>query len=176
MAGTFRVKGTTGDVTTCDCCNRRGLRKTVVLMPVDADGMEDGEVTYYGTGCAAKALRTTSYAIRRAARAADLQAVIEARAELRDRAAWSLPLLQRSRDRLVARMEAGEDPATVAEGSANRLGVAVWRYVPARRAEAEAEARAAFAAGGLAAVLAVYDRYAAEVARVSRMDPAVFTY
>jgi hypothetical protein len=176
MGAAFKIMGTTGDVTSCDCCHRRGLRRTVALLPLDADGMEDGEVTYYGTGCAAKALTISSYAVRRAARNADIVAAIERRAELRDRARWALPRLQEFRVRLVARMEAGEDPATVAEGSANRLGVAVWRYVPERRPEAEAEARAAFTSGGLAAVLVVYDRYAAEVTRVSRMDPAVFTY
>ncbi|MBL0778059.1 hypothetical protein G6541_12280 [Streptomyces albidoflavus] len=176
MGANFKIMGTTGDVTSCDCCNRRGLRRTVALQPLDQDGAADGEVTYYGTGCAATALGRSSYSVRRAARAADLQAAMEARAELRDRAAWALPLLQRYRDLLATRMTAGEDPATVAESSAKRLGTAIWRYNPARRARAEAEARDAFTVGGLAAVLACYDRYAAEVTRVSRMDPAVFTY
>ncbi|MCC9686905.1 hypothetical protein [Streptomyces sp. MNU103] len=176
MTAAFRIKGTTADVTACDCCNRRGLRKTVALVPLDRDGMEDGEVTYYGTGCAAKALRTSSHSVRKIARAADLQAVIEQRAQLRDRAAFALPLLERSRALLVTRMEAGEDPATVATGHVNRLGVVMGRYTPARRQEAEAQAREAFATGGLRALLAVYDRYGKEITRVSRMDPEVFTY
>ncbi len=176
MTAAFRIKGTTADVTACDCCHRRGMRKTVALVPLDRDGMEDGEVTYYGTGCAAKALRRSAYSVRKAARAADLQAVMEARAELRDRARFALPLLERSRALLVTRMEAGEDPATVATAHTNRLGAAIGRYVPARRPEAEAEAHAAYTAGGLTAVLAVYDRHLKEITAVSRMDPAVFTY
>ncbi|WP_413808155.1 hypothetical protein [Streptomyces sp. OE57] len=176
MAAAFKIMGTTADVTSCDCCNRRGLRKTVALQPLDRDGNADGEVTYYGTGCAATALAISSYAVRRAARAADLQATIERRAELRDRAAWALPRLQDFRANLVRRMEAGEDPATVADGHANRLGTAVWRYAPERRDEVEAEARDAFTTGGLAAVLALYDRHVTEAARLSRLDPTVFTY
>lgn len=176
MGAAFKIMGTTGDVTSCDCCHRRGLRRTVALLPVDRDGMADGEVTYYGTGCAAKALTISSYAVRRAARAADITATIERRAALRDRAAWALPRLEEFRANLVARMEAGQDPATVAAGHAARLGTAVWRYAPERRDEVQAEARAAFAVGGLAAVLALYDRHVTEAARLSRMDPATFTY
>lgn len=176
MGDAFKVMGTTGDVTSCDCCHRRGLRKTVVLQPVDADGMADGEVTYYGTGCAAKALGWSSYAVRRAARNADIRATIERRAELRDRAAWALPRLEEMRANLVRRMEAGEDAAAVATGHSNRLGTAVWRYAPECREEVVAEARDAFTAGGLAAVLALYDRHITEAGRLARMDPAVFTY
>lgn len=176
MGANFKIMGTVGDVTSCDCCHRRGLRKTVALLPLDADGMEDGEVTYYGTGCAATALRTSSYAVRRAARNADITATIERRAVLRDRAAWALPRLEEFRANLLRRMEAGEDAATVAEGHVNRLGTAVWRYAPERRDEVQAETRAAFSTGGLAAVLALYDRHVNEAGRLARMDPAVFTY
>ncbi|WP_060905255.1 hypothetical protein [Streptomyces scabiei] len=125
MGAAFKIMGTTGDVTSCEHCNRRGLRKTVALQPLDADGVADGEVTYYGTGCAATALRTSSYAVRRAARAADITATIERRAALRDSATWALPRLEEFRANLVRRMEAGEDPATVAAGHAARLGTAV---------------------------------------------------
>lgn len=176
MGAAFKIMGTTGDVTSCDCCHRRGLRKTVALMPLDADGGTDGEVTYYGTGCAATAMAMSSYRVRRAARNADIQATIERRAALRDRAAWALPRLEDFRANLVRRMEAGEDPATVAKGHAARLGTAVWRYAPESRDAVEAEARAAFTAGGLAAVLALYDQHVTEAGRVARMDPAVFTY
>ncbi|MFJ2745462.1 hypothetical protein ACIO3O_38035 [Streptomyces sp. NPDC087440] len=51
------IKGVTDDCTTCDCCGRSNLKRTVALMPLDADGNEEGEVSYYGTGCAAAALR-----------------------------------------------------------------------------------------------------------------------
>jgi hypothetical protein len=176
MGAAFKIMGTTGDVTSCDCCHRRGLRKTVALLPVDRDGAADGEVTYYGTGCAATAMATSSYAVRRAARAADITATIERRAALRDRAAWALPRLEDFRANLMRRMETGEDAATVAAGHAARLGTAVWRYAPERRDAVEAEARAAFNTGGLAAVLALYDRHVTEASHLARMDPAVFTY
>lgn len=37
-------------VTTCDCCGRTGLKKTVVLRD------DNGAIRYHGTGCAAKAI------------------------------------------------------------------------------------------------------------------------
>ena len=176
MGAAFKIMGTTGDVTSCEHCNRRGLRKTVALQPLDPGGVADGEVNNYRTGCAATALRTSSYAVRRAARAADITATIERRAALRDSATWALPRLEEFRANLVRRMEAGEDPATVAAGHAARLGTAVWRYAPERVDAVRAEARAAFTVGGLAAVLALYDRHVSEAGRLARMDPAVFTY
>ncbi|MCX5336881.1 hypothetical protein [Streptomyces sp. NBC_00140] len=51
--------GVVDDFDTCDCCGRRGLKRTVALMPLDAEGNEDGtaeDVVYYGTSCAAAAL------------------------------------------------------------------------------------------------------------------------
>ncbi|MFD8315939.1 hypothetical protein [Kitasatospora purpeofusca] len=50
----FRIKGSTSDVTECDLCGRVELRGTVVMVDLDADGVE-GEVHYFGTSCAAKA-------------------------------------------------------------------------------------------------------------------------
>lgn len=70
MSG-YAVKGTSNDVTVCDHCNRRNLRSTVALVPLDADANEDGEVFYAGTGCAASLLRTTPRKIRNSAQAAD---------------------------------------------------------------------------------------------------------
>jgi hypothetical protein len=55
MGLTYQVKGTTGDVTTCELCGRDELKGTVVLQPLDADGNPDGDPCYFGTGCAAKA-------------------------------------------------------------------------------------------------------------------------
>ena len=46
------ILGVNDDVTTCECCGRAGLKKTVVL---DLGG-EDG-VVHYGSQCAAKSLR-----------------------------------------------------------------------------------------------------------------------
>jgi hypothetical protein len=55
MGVIYKVKGTTGDVTTCELCGRDELKGTVVLQPLDADGNADGDPCYFGTGCAAKA-------------------------------------------------------------------------------------------------------------------------
>jgi hypothetical protein len=46
----YRILGSTNDVTTCECCGRDNLKKTVAL-----DDYE-GNVTYYGETCAAKAM------------------------------------------------------------------------------------------------------------------------
>lgn len=69
-APAYRVKGTTDDITTCDCCGRTNLKKTVILAMLDADGNQEDQ-TYYGTACAAKATAQTSTAIRNAAASAD---------------------------------------------------------------------------------------------------------
>ncbi|WP_327379386.1 hypothetical protein [Streptomyces sp. NBC_01212] len=51
----YKIKGTTDEFTTCDLCGRDELKGTVVLASLDADGNEYGEVSYFGTSCAAKA-------------------------------------------------------------------------------------------------------------------------
>jgi len=72
---TYRVIGTTDDVTTCDVCGRPELKGTVAL---DADG----DITYAGTTCAARLAGRTTRDIRSAARAAN-EARIEADREAR---------------------------------------------------------------------------------------------
>jgi hypothetical protein len=69
MTRAYRIKGTTGDVDTC-AFGHTGLKKTVALAVLDADGNE-GEIIYLGTDCAAKVMRTTETNIRNAASAAD---------------------------------------------------------------------------------------------------------
>jgi hypothetical protein len=51
----FKILGTTQDVETCNCCGRTGLKKTVELGELDADGAVYG-VVHYGVDCAAAAL------------------------------------------------------------------------------------------------------------------------
>lgn len=51
----FVIMGIVDDVTTCECCGRSNLKRTVMLGETDADGNVEN-VTYYGTGCAAVAL------------------------------------------------------------------------------------------------------------------------
>jgi hypothetical protein len=45
-----KIMGITDEVTTCGCCGRNGLKKTIALEI-------DEVLTHYGTQCAAKALR-----------------------------------------------------------------------------------------------------------------------
>ncbi|MEU3734505.1 hypothetical protein AB0E81_34680 [Streptomyces sp. NPDC033538] len=69
----WAVKGIVDDFTECGCCGRRGLKRTVALMPLDADGNEDGtpeDVVYYGTSCAATALGWAQGKVTATARAA----------------------------------------------------------------------------------------------------------
>ncbi|MFJ2627741.1 hypothetical protein ACIO6T_31145 [Streptomyces sp. NPDC087532] len=72
----WTIKGIVDDFDTCGCCGRRGLKRTVALMPLDADGNEDGtaeDVAYYGTSCAATALGWKQGKVTDAARAAQAE-------------------------------------------------------------------------------------------------------
>lgn len=50
--------GTTDEVTTCDCCGRANLKKTIALMVNDFP-------VHYGSECAAKALGITTKQVKR---------------------------------------------------------------------------------------------------------------
>jgi hypothetical protein len=50
MSNTTNIIGTTEEVTTCGCCGKSGLKKTVVI---EVDGTE---ILYYGTVCASYAM------------------------------------------------------------------------------------------------------------------------
>ncbi|WP_406723382.1 hypothetical protein WJ438_00035 [Streptomyces sp. GD-15H] len=69
----WTIKGIVDDFDECGCCGRRGLKRTVALMPLDADGNEDGSVVYYGTSCAATALSWTQGKVADTARAAQAE-------------------------------------------------------------------------------------------------------
>jgi hypothetical protein len=77
MAG-FTIKGITDDTDRCECCGTR-IKRAVALMPLDVDGNEDGDVVYYGTTCAGRALGRKTTWVTNAARGA--QAKWEADAE-----------------------------------------------------------------------------------------------
>lgn len=68
----MEILGTTDAVDTCGCCGKTGLKRTVRMR------LENGEVEYLGTTCAARATGTTAAEARVAAldaqRAADLTA------------------------------------------------------------------------------------------------------
>lgn len=52
MFPSVKLLGISDDVTTCDCCGRTGLKRTVAME------IGDGSLpVYYGTSCAANALR-----------------------------------------------------------------------------------------------------------------------
>jgi hypothetical protein len=67
---TYKVLGTTQDVTDCDCCGRVDLKKTVILGILDADGNVE-DVVHFGTTCAAHAARRTNKEIKQLAADAD---------------------------------------------------------------------------------------------------------
>lgn len=69
----YRFLGTTDDCTTCDCCGKANLKKTVVIMPLGAEGEDEGMPSYYGTTCAARALATTAKAVTEHAGVAERQ-------------------------------------------------------------------------------------------------------
>lgn len=45
----FKIVGITDEVTSCECCGKSNLKKTVALMD------DNGNVTYFGQTCASKA-------------------------------------------------------------------------------------------------------------------------
>jgi hypothetical protein len=57
----FKILGVDDSITSCDCCGKSNLKKTVAL---DAEG----EIVYYGVNCAARALGFTdkTYSTRNA--------------------------------------------------------------------------------------------------------------
>lgn len=55
---TYRVLGTTDDVTTCEICGREELRGTIVLGVLDADDNVEAEI-YAGSSCGARAAGRT---------------------------------------------------------------------------------------------------------------------
>ncbi|HET9144070.1 hypothetical protein [Actinophytocola sp.] len=92
--GNFRYIGTTSDVVECENCGKADLRCTVIIMPVDAEGNDDGEPCYYGSTCAARALgvRGGGAAVRSAATGARLQTLMNAHDAVRMLKLYGLPL------------------------------------------------------------------------------------
>jgi hypothetical protein len=60
-APAFRFLGTTDECVDCqrEGCPKMDLKYTVAIMPLDKDGTDEGEATYYGSSCAARALGFT---------------------------------------------------------------------------------------------------------------------
>lgn len=70
----YRYLGITDERDACDCCGRTNLKRTVVL---DIDG----EVVYFGTTCAARALKVPAAEVRKGAKRAQDEKDAAARAE-----------------------------------------------------------------------------------------------
>lgn len=59
MARQYRLMGCNDDFDACGCCGKTGLKRVMMLAPLDPDGGIDGEVEPYGTSCAARLLGYT---------------------------------------------------------------------------------------------------------------------
>jgi len=88
----YRVRGTTDDVTTCQQCGKPELKGTVILDILDADGNTE-DIIYAGTTCAAKMAggRVTGTKIRQQAEAADYRRA-EAVKFARQQISWWEPI------------------------------------------------------------------------------------
>ena len=53
MATRFIIEGITDERDSCDCCGKTNLKRTVVLQ----DTENDGEFVFFGTTCAARAMK-----------------------------------------------------------------------------------------------------------------------
>lgn len=62
----YRYEGTSDEVTACECCGKTGLKSTVAITDLDTD-----QTLYFGTTCAARALRVQVADVRAGTRAAD---------------------------------------------------------------------------------------------------------
>jgi len=74
--GRYRFLGTCDNVNHCDCCGRTNLKRTVAL-----NNTETGEDVYFGTSCAARALKMDVKAVKAAAKSADDERKAVERAE-----------------------------------------------------------------------------------------------
>lgn len=52
----WRFLGTTDESVICEKCGKTELRSTVMIVPLDADGNDEGDPAYFGSSCAARAL------------------------------------------------------------------------------------------------------------------------
>ncbi|MFF7130429.1 hypothetical protein [Streptomyces sp. NPDC008240] len=128
----WKIEGIVDDFTECGCCGRRGLKRTVAMMPLDADGNEDGtaeDVVYYGTSCAATALSWTQGKVTDTARAAQAERNLTAFVQQqRDAQTAALSDLER-REQAAAEREANaaqrETQAIARERAATRRAVLV---------------------------------------------------
>jgi hypothetical protein len=98
----MKILGINNEVTTCECCGRTNLKRTVVL------ASDNGQV-HYGTECAAKALRcdakTVTNGIRTAVEETARQRQIAANVEMDLYREWLLVTYGDTRSNLARRAE-----------------------------------------------------------------------
>jgi len=63
----YKMIGITDEVTSCDCCGRTDLKRTIVL-----ERAEDGVIVYFGSQCGARAIGWTTKDFERAAKDAQI--------------------------------------------------------------------------------------------------------
>jgi hypothetical protein len=93
--GRYIIEGVTDERDSCDCCGKTNLKRTVVLRT------PDGEHVYFGTSCAARAMKTTVKAVRQGITSANrkkAEATRKARAaqSQKELARWTRHLVQRT--------------------------------------------------------------------------------
>jgi hypothetical protein len=131
----YRMIGSTDDVVECAKCGRVDLKMTVILELLDADGQPEGDPTYFGTTCAARALATRGVRVTAAkladqARAADKHRKDQKRHALEMLTFYGLPVepVDADRENLIpARIRYFEqNPSAVGRYSFSER-VAEWR-------------------------------------------------
>jgi len=68
---TLKAFGTTQEITTCECCGREDLKKTIIMDTVDSDGNRDLNIQHFGVVCAAKNSGRTEKEIKEEVKAAE---------------------------------------------------------------------------------------------------------
>ncbi len=126
-----RALGITDSVTSCDCCGKANLARTVCME------LDNGDIVHYGTTCAARNTGKTSKEINSEVRAAYAANVKAARAEFYACPAYLAERAQfAARDRLAVPLfglkaaefvrEAGDAADAACKEIAARHGVQYW--------------------------------------------------
>lgn len=68
MPQAYKMIGITDEVTSCDCCGRTNLKRTIVL-----EREEDGVIVYFGSQCGARAVGWKTKDFERAAKDAQAE-------------------------------------------------------------------------------------------------------
>lgn len=68
MPQAYKMIGITDEVTSCDCCGRTDLKRTIVL-----ERQEDGVIVYFGSQCGARAVGWKTKDFNRAAKDAQIE-------------------------------------------------------------------------------------------------------